>query len=437
MSFRGKLWVLVLSGAIAVYAVIGGLPFVGSVLTTQAQQLVNDPGAQLKIVESVLQHIQNDYVDEPNMEKVRVGALRGLANGLDPYSSFLTADQVRDFQANKSAGKSGIGAEFSQVSGFLYVISVTKGSPAEKAGMKTGDVIEYIDSKATRDVSLYDARELVSGDAGTAVALRVLRSGEKPQTIKVTRGAFKTPPVESRIEGGKIGVIKIYSLGDGEANDIRTQVASLAKQGVQKIVLDLRGVAAGSIDEGVAVANLFIKDGDLAKVIGRENKVVKTYTADPAKAIFDGNMAALIDLGTAGAAEIVASAILDRKRGEVVGERSFGAGTDQKLIPLKSGDGLLLTVAKWASPNGNPFLGEDRASMGVKPSVEVKRPDTPEPLDVESIGDGQNPPNPNATPTPTPTPKPKVAPVLEDIQLKKALELLGDKAQAAKSGGTE
>ena len=143
-----------------------------------------------------------------------------------------------------------------------------------------------------------------------------------------------------------------------------------------------------------------------------------------------------IDLGTAGAGEVVASAILDRKRGDVVGERSFGAGTEQQLIPLKSGDGLLLTVAKWASPNGLPFLGEDRASMGVKPSVEVKRPDTPEPIDVEDLIDQQDKQkqDPQATPTPA---KPKAPAVVEDIQLKKALELLGEKANAAKSGASE
>ncbi len=436
MSFRGKLWVLVLSGAIAVYAVIGGLPFIGSVLTTQAQQPVNDAGAQLKIVESVLQHIQNDYVDEPNMEKVRVGALRGLANGLDPYSSFLTADQVREYQANKGAGKTSIGAEFSQVSGYLYVISVIKGAPAERAGVKTGDIIEYIDSKASRDISLYDARQLVSGDSGTTVALRILRAGEKPQTLKVTRAAYKVPSAESRIENGKVGVIKVYSLEEGESADIKTQVVNLTKQGVQKIVLDLRGVAAGKIDEGVAVANLFIKDGELAKVLGRENKVTKTFTADPANAVFDGTLVALIDLGTAGAGEVVASAILDRKRGDVVGERSFGAGTEQQLIPLKSGDGLLLTVAKWASPTGTPFLGVDRATMGVKPSVEVKRPDTPEPIAPEDLIDQQEKQNkdPQATPTPV---KPKTPVVVEDIQMKKALELLGEKASAARSGGSQ
>ena len=424
MSFRGKLWVLVISGFIAVYAVVGGLPFVGGMLTTSAQQPVNDANAQLKIVESVLQHIQNDYVDDPNMDKVRLGALRGLAGGLDPYSSFLTADQVKSYEGNKTSTRTGIGAEFSQISGFLYVVSAIKGSPAEKAGLKSGDVIEYIDGKASRDISLYDARQLVNGEPGTTVSLRVLRSGEKPQTLKVVRGTYKIPSVESRIEGGKIGVIKAYSLEDGEGADIRTQVTNLTKQGVQKIVLDLRGVSAGSIAEGAAVANLFIKDGDLAKVIGRESKVQTNFAADPSKAIFDGNLAVLIDIGTAGAAEVVASAVLDHRRGEVIGERSFGAGTEQKLFPLSSGGGYLLTVAKWASPNGTPFLGEERATTGIKPSIEIKRPDTPEPLDVESLND-QDGQNPNRQATPTPKPQPKV---VEDVQLKKALEVLQGKS---------
>ncbi|MBP6003188.1 MAG: PDZ domain-containing protein [Pyrinomonadaceae bacterium] len=432
MSFRGKLWVMVLSGAISVYAVIGGLPFVGAVLTTQAQQPTNDPGSQLRIVESVLQHIQNDYVDTPDMDKVRVGALRGLASGLDPYTSYLTPEQVKEYQSGGAAKKSGIGAEFSQVAGYVYVIAVTKGGPAEKAGLKAGDVIEYVDTKATRDISLYDARQAISGDAGSVVSLRVLRSGEKPQTIKVTRGAVKTPVAESRIEAGKIGVIKVNSLDSGEANDIREQVASLVKQGAVKVILDLRGVAGGTIDEGVAVANIFIREGEIAKVIGREGKVTKTFTADPSKAAFDGEMVVLIDLGTAGAAEVVAAAVLERKRGEVIGERSFGAGTEQQLFPMSTGAGYLLTVAKWAAPSGTPFFGEERTAMGVKPSIEVKRPDTPEPLAVEDMLDQQERQATDPAATPTPTPKPKAV-VTEDIQLKKAIEVLSGKAEPAKA----
>ena len=426
--------ILVFSSFIALYAVVGGIlsPW------TRAQQPINDAGAQMRIFESVLQHIQNDYVDEPNLEKVRLGALRGLAGGLDPYSSYLTADQVKEFNSAKSTSKAGIGAEFSQVSLYLYVVSVTKGSTAEKAGLKAGDVIEYIENKATRDISLYDAKQLIMGEPGSTVNLRVLRSGEKPQTIKVTRSAVATPPVETKIEPGKIGLIKVFSLSAGEAGDIRSAVQGLTKQGVQKIVLDLRGVATGTIDDGAAVANIFIREGEIAKVIGRENKVTKVYTADSSKAIFEGQINVLIDLGTAGASEVVASAILERKRGEVVGERSFGAGTEQQLFTLRGGDGLLLTTAKWASASGVPFLGEDRNSTGVKPSVEVKRPDTPEPLEVEELIDQQDQQNQNPQPSASPAvPADKTKPVIEDLQLKKALELLQDKALPAKTGIAE
>ncbi len=435
MSYRGKFMIGLISAAIALYAVIGGAL---GVWEARAQQPINDAGAQIRIFESVLQHIQNDYVDEPNLEKVRAGALRGLAAGLDPYSSYLTADQVKDYQAKKQNTLAGIGAEFSQVSGYLYVVSVIKGSPADSAGLKAGDVIEYIENKATRDISLYDARQLLLGATGSKTNLRVLRAGAKPQTIAVPRGSYKIPSSESRMEDGKIGVIKIYSLEKGEAGDIRSHVQDLMKQGAQKIILDLRGVAAGDINEAVDVANLFIKDGNLAEIIGRDNKVTQTFTAEPNKYLFGGDVAALIDLGTAGAGEVVAAALLDRKRGEVVGERSFGAGTQQELFPLRAGDALLLTTAKWASPSGNTFLSTERANSGVKPSVEVKRPETPEPIEVENLVDQQekenqeNQPTPQATPQATPkAEQPKPSP--EDLQLKKALEILRGKTQAAKA----
>lgn len=437
MSFRGKIFLVLVSFALSLFAVFGGI--LRNWSPAYAQQPINDAGAQIRIFESVLQYIQNDYVDEPNLEKVRAGALRGLAYGLDPYSSYLTAEQVKDFQAKKQNTLAGIGAEFSQVSSYLYVISVIKGSPADKAGLKSGDVIEYIENKATRDVSLYDARQLVLGENNSKVNLRVLRTGAKPQTITVVRGSYKIPEAEARIEDGKIGVIKVFTLEKGEATDIRNRVQDLTKQGVQKIVLDLRGVSAGDINEAVSVANLFIKEGNLAQIIGRDNKVSKTFTADAAKQVFDGKIVALIDLGTSGAAEVVASAILDRQRGEVVGERSFGAGTEQQLFTLRSGDGLLLTTAKWASATGKTFLNDERANSGVKPSIEVKRPETPEPLEVEDLVDRQEKENQELQPNPqtTPTPAPKAAQpkqAQEDLQLKKALEILRDKAQAANAG---
>jgi len=414
MSLRKKFTIISLSAALAIYTIAGAW------LATRAQQPANDPGAQQRIFESVLQHIQNDYVDEPNMEKVRAGALRGLAYGLDPYSTYLTSEQVAEFRAEKKNNQVGIGAELSQYASYLYVVAPIKGSPADQAGVRAGDVIEYIDNKATRDISLYDARQLLNGAPGTEVKLRVLRSNARPMTLAVKRGTFRAPAAEARLDAGKVGILRINSLDAGEAADAKARLQDLMKQGAQKIVIDLRSVAGGEIQEGVTVANFFISSGPLARTIGREQKVLKAFEADPKVAVFNGPAVVLIDTGTAGAAEVVASAFVERKRGDVVGEKSFGAGAEQELFTLRDGDGLLLTTVKWASGSGKPFLGEDRAHSGVAPSVEVKRPEAPDNLDVDDLSTSDEP-KPNASPEPVQKPQP------EDVQLKKALELLRDK----------
>lgn len=420
MSFRTKFALILMSATLAIYTVVGGW------ISTRAQQPANDPNAQMRIFESVLQHIQNDYVDDPNMEKVRAGALRGLAYGLDPYSTYLTPEQVRQYNEDSRSSQVGIGAELSQVASYLYVIAPVKGSPADLAGVKAGDIIEYIDAKATRDISLYDAKQLLNGAPGSEVKLRILRANARPLTVTVKRGAFKTPAAETRMEAGRIGVVRVNSILAGDAADIRSRVQDMMKQGAQKLILDMRGTAGGSIEEAVAVANLFIKDGMLAQTSGREGKSLKTFSADPKATIFNGPVIAMIDAGTAGAAEVVASAFLERNRGQVVGEKSFGAGAEQTLFTLRGGDGLLLTTVKWASASGKPFLGEDRARSGVAPSVEVKRPELAEALDPEELAENEDEP-PTQPPTETRPPTPEVAapkPPTEDVQLKKALELL-------------
>src|SRR5256714_5280828 len=379
MSFRSKFLLVVLSATLALYAVVGGW------MSISAQQQQNDPGAQLRIFESVLKHIQDDYVDEPDLNKVRAGALRGLAYGLDPYSTYLTTDQVRDIRAATANNQSGIGAELSQFASYLYVIAPVKGGPADQAGLQAGDIIEYIDGKATRDISLYDARQLLNGNPGSEVKLRVLRAGTRPFVVSVRRGAVQVPAAEARMETGRVGVIKVNSLADGESADVKSRLQELLKQGAQKVVLDLRSVAGGSPVAGVKVANFFIRDGSLAETVGRGNKMLKTFPADPKEALFDGPASVIIDRGTAGAAEIVASAFNEHKRGDIVGVKSFGAGAEQQLFTLRGGDGLLLTTVKWASASGKPFLGEDRSHSGVTPSVEVKRPELADAIDPEDL----------------------------------------------------
>ena len=424
MSFKSKFTLIILSATLAVYTIAGAW------LATRAQQPANDPGAQQKIFESVLKHIQDDYVDEPNMEKVRAGALRGLAYGLDPYSTYLTPEQVKDYRAGSKSNQVGLGAELSQVASFLYVVAPVKGSPADQAGVRAGDIIEYIDGKATRDISLYDARQLLNGTPGSEMKLRILRSGSRPLTLTVKRGSFRAPAAEARMEAGRIGVLRINSLDSGEAADARSRLQDLLKQGAQKIVIDLRSVAGGDIQEGVTVANFFIRDGQIAKTIGREQKVLKSFEADPRVTLFNGPVVVLIDAGTAGAAEVVASAFLEDKRGDVVGEKSFGAGAEQELFTLRDGDGLLLTTVKWASGSGKPFLGEDRNHSGIVPSVEVKRAESQDASDVEDLAgnDEEKPNQPNNKPAPSEPVVPKPQP--EDTQMKKAIELLRDKPAA-------
>jgi carboxyl-terminal processing protease len=420
MSFRSKFLLVVLSATLALYAVVGGW------MSISAQQQQNDPGAQLRIFESVLKHIQDDYVDEPDLNKVRAGALRGLAYGLDPYSTYLNADQVRDFRAGASNSKVGVGAELSQFASYLYVIAPVKGGPADQAGLQAGDIIEYINGKATRDISLYDARQLLNGAPGSEVKLRVLRAGTRPFVLNVRRGAAQVPAAEARMEAGRVGVIKVNSLADGESADVKARLQELEKQGAQKIVLDLRGVAGGSLSEGVRVANFFIRDGALAQTLGRGNKAIKAFASDPKETLFEGPAVVLIDRGTAAAAEVVAAAFGERKRGDVVGVKSFGAGAEQQLFTLRGGDGFLLTTVKWASSTGKPFLG-----AGVSPTVEVKAPELAEAVDPEDLtgNDDDAIAQPNA-----PADRREVAPEAaspkqqpEDVQLKKALELLREK----------
>jgi len=184
------------------------------------------------------------------------------------------------------------------------------------------------------------------------VKLRILRSNSRPLTLTVKRGSFRAPAAEARMEAGRIGILKINSFDNGEAADVRTRLQELIKQGAQKIVLDLRSVAGGEIQEGVSVTNLFIRDGVIAEKIGREQKVLQTFEADPKAELFAGPVVALIDGGTAGAAEIVASAFLERKRGDLVGEKSFGAGAEHfsdvaALLPAIRGRTVLVKGSRF------------------------------------------------------------------------------------------
>ena len=428
MSIRSKLTLITLSGFIAVYSIVGGLLSNSSNPWVKA---IADPGPypQLRIFEEVVRHVVNDYVERPDLEKVRIGALRGLTEALDPYSAYLLPQQVKEYQQNKNQADL-TGMVIGQFSDFAYVIAVVPGSAADKVGIRVGDVIEYIDGHATRDLDLYDVKTLLKGTPGTSVELTLLR--RRSEKIKLVRATVPKVNPEVRALEQQIGYIKVPILGAGTAESVSKAVGDATKAGAQKIILDLRGSAGGDLKEGVATANLFLKSGTIAKVFGRKDKVVTTFDAKPELAITELPIAVIVDRTTAGASEIVAAAILENKRGELIGERTvFGMGAEQELFPLDDGSALLLTTARYASPSGKVFMTD-----GVTPTIEVKRIDVADlNADDDDNQSAQNQPRPQANePQPQSTPPPVVvAPKPADDQmLKKAIEVLSAAGKARK-----
>jgi carboxyl-terminal processing protease len=412
MSFKAKLVLVALSTALALYAVIGGL------LARRTSAVAKgNPYVQLKIFNEVVKHIANDYVDEPDMGKVRIGALRGLAEGLDPYCAYLLPEQVQRFKPTTMTAVP-FGMVVSKYAGFGYVLAVVPGSPAAQAGVKTGDIIEYVNTVATRDVSLYEVMEMLTGGAeGGSIEITVLRPGRtKGEKLTLKPGAFQSP-VTSRLEAPDTGYIKVGLLGRGKAEQVMTAVRQLQQRGAQKLILDLRESAHGELSEAVALASVFVPSGVVARTIGAGNTVT-TLVAKPGAVTFEGKLVVLTDRSTAGPAEVVAAAIRDHQRGEIVGEKTFGAGSEQALFPLRDGSALLLTTQRYAPATGKSFMEEP-----VKPSVEVKvatiEPSVPD-VDTEA-----------PAPTDLPEDTKKVPPPSEDVILKRALEVLkGESKQA-------
>src|SRR5262247_2431082 len=415
MSIRGKLTLVTLSAFIALYSIVGGML---SKSNNPLVRAIANPGPypQLRIFEDVVRHIVQDYVEKPDLEKVRVGALRGLTEGLDPYSAYLLPQQVKQYQSNKAMPDT-TGMVIGQNSGFAYVIAVVPGSPAEKAGIKIGNVIEYVDNHATRDLDLYDVKSLLSGAPGSTVELTLF--SRKSEKIKLVRGKVPPTPTETRLLESQIGYIKVPILGEGQSEAVESAIKEVVRKGAKSIVLDLRGSAGGDLNEGVKVADFFLKSGAIAKSIGRKDKVLATFDAKPDNDLTELPVAVIIDRTTAGASEVVAAAIMENQRGEVVGERTlFGMGSEQELFPLDDGSALLLTVARYAAPSGKVFMTD-----GVTPNVEVKRADL---ADVGAPDEGKQGQQKNeGAPPVVVAPKPA-----DDQKLKKAVEVLTSGAKA-------
>src|ERR1700687_4150796 len=345
MSMKTKAAILVTSFAVLLFVVVGSL---GGVHASS-----NDGSyRQLQVYSEVLSRVRSEYVEEPNIPAVTDGALHGLLEALDSTSSYLTAAEFKEYKSNQTEAKGEIGAAVSKRFGYAAVISVIPGGPADKAGIQASDIFEAIEGKSTREMSLAEIHNLLLGQPGSNLNVSVVRARRaEPQKMVITRDMVTVPPVTDKIVDDGIGYVQVDAFNKGKAQEVAAKVRALQQSGAKKLILDLRNCAEGDESEGIAVANLFLNHGTITYLQGQKYPR-EAFNADASKAITNLPLAVLVNKGTAGPAEIVAAAVLENARGDVVGDKTFGDGSVQKTIDLPDGGALILSVAKYYSPSG-------------------------------------------------------------------------------------
>jgi carboxyl-terminal processing protease len=400
MSKQLKIGVLSLSFFIVLLVVLGGLGVHAS----------SNDGAyrQLGVYSEVLSRIRTEYVEEPNFPAVTSGALHGLLESLDADSSYLNPDEYKFYKSHQNDGHANVGATVSKRFGYAAVVSVLPGGPADKAGIQTGDIIEAIESKSTHEMSLAAIEEELAGKQGSNINFSVVRPGKaEPQKITVTRDNIVIPGTTDKIVDEGVADIQPVALTKGKAQEIANKIREEQKRGAKKFILDLRNVSEGEANEAVAVANLFLNHGVITYLQGQKYPK-QVFTADPQKAITNLPVVVMVNRGTAGPGEIVAAAILDNNRGDVLGDKTFGSGSVQQVIDIPDGSALILSVAKYYTPGGKAI--QDSA---VTPNIVVASN-----ID-ESLPDDED----GATPTPDEKTKEQQQ-RKDDEQLQRAVQVL-------------
>jgi len=317
----------------------------------------DNPYNNLGVYSEVLSKIKLEYVEEPDMKAVTLGAINGMLESIDPYASYLNADQYKQYVKTKDTKKGDVGLVVSKRFGYMGVVDALPGSPAAKAGLATGDVIESITNVSTRDMPLAFAELLFQGDPGTTIEMSVLRARKsEAQKVELTRAVLVYPSLTAKLvtdQGPEpIGVIQTVTLVNGRVKEISAKIQDLEKQGAKKLVLDLRYCGTGSDEDGIALANLFIDKGLITYTLGQKASR-QDFQASASKAITKLPLAVIVNRGTAGAAEIAAAALLDSKRADLVGERTYGDASIRKAIQMDDGSAVILSVAKYYSPSGS------------------------------------------------------------------------------------
>ena len=399
MSTKSKALILVPSAIVLTFIIAGGL---------DAVRASNNDGAyrQLEVYSEVLSRVHSEYVEEPNIPAVTEGALHGLLESLDADSSYLSPAEYQLYKAHKSEPRADIGAAISKRFGYASVISVIPGGPADKAGIQSSDIFEAIEGKSTREMSLEEIHGLLAGTTGSNITVSVVRARRaEPEKVIITRDVVVVPAPSAKMMEDGVGYVQVDAFTKGKAQEIAAKVKDLQKDGAKKLLLDLRNCAEGEESEGIATANLFLNHGTITYLQGQKYPR-EAFNADPAKDISTLPLAVLVNKGTAGPAELVAAALMGNARADVVGEKTFGEGSVQKVIDLPDGAALILSVAKYYSPDGKAI--QDTA---VTPNV----------LAADADDDSALPDDDDST---TPAEQEKKPTQQQDEQLQKAVQVL-------------
>ena len=369
MSFKTRISVLLVSTPVLAFVLIGGL--LGN--NAAARTPGDDKFQSLRVFEDVVSLVMSTYVEEVKVGPVMEGAMRGLAEGLDPDSAYLTAAQVKEAQSPLPAGD--VGIELTRQF-YLRVIAARDDSPAARAGLQTGDYVRAIDGKATRDLTVFEGTRLLRGAPGSKVVLTVIRgNAAEPHEITLVREKINTPALSSKVLDGGIGYVRIPTFTASTATDLKRAAGELEKSGAKALVIDIRRTAEGNIEDGVAAARLFVKSGTLTSKATRGKDPKADAPKEPiVAAAGDGSITLpvqlLVTAGTSGPAEVFAAALSGNKRADLVGEHTIGRAAAQKLVPLPENRGLWLTYARYLTPTGDPIHGK-----GLKPDVPIDEPD--------------------------------------------------------------
>jgi carboxyl-terminal processing protease len=363
MTARTRLIVLLVTAPVIAFALVGGV--LGKAVTRE------ETYQHLRVFEEVVSLISTNYVEEADMNRVMRGAMRGLAEGLDPDSAYLSADEVKLVEKGDKGQPGETGIELTR-NYYLRVIAARDQSPAAKAGLQPGDFIRAIDGRSTREMSVFEGTRALRGAPGSKVTLMVIRgNAADPHTIELVRAVPGGPDVTGRLQG-KAGCIRVASFGPSVARGIAAQAAELAKQGATGLLVDVRGAATGEYEAGLSAARLFVAAGTLAlkEARGAARQPIVAGAAGATDGTITVPVVVLVDNGSSGAAELFAAALSGNQRATLVGERTLGRAATQKLVQLPDGSGMLISNAWYLTPAGVPIH-----EKGLTPAVAVEAPE--------------------------------------------------------------